>query len=132
MVVSFHGQCRQGPVHLPPVETLAAQQRKQASRLVAMLGQWGEVVQEQVQDFGGAQRRGQDVMGLGPFQEGPHPPSTPSPHDGHAIAPAASRDSTRAGSTSTVTISASEHYGAAPAPAKTRAGCRAPISTSSP
>ena len=44
----------------------------------------------------------------------------------------ASRDSTRTGSASTVTIGASKHYSAAPRkPAKTSAGCRAPISTSS-
>ncbi|MBV8348617.1 MAG: hypothetical protein JOZ49_14145 [Mycolicibacterium sp.] len=49
----------------------------------------------------------------------PHPPSTP-PQPGHPISPAASRDSTRTGSTSTVTIGASEHYSAAPRkPAKT-------------
>ena len=44
----------------------------------------------------------------------PHPASTPSGHDGHRNSPAANRDSTRTGSTSTVTISASEHYSAAP------------------
>ena len=62
----------------------------------------------------------------------PQPPSTPTPHVGQPIPPAASRDSTRTGSTSTVTIGASKHYSAAPRkPAKTSAGCRAPISSSS-
>jgi len=36
----------------------------------------------------------------------PHPANTPSEHDGHDTSPAANRDSTRAESTSTVTISA--------------------------
>ena len=36
----------------------------------------------------------------------PHPANTPSGHDGHDTSPAANRDSTRTGSTSTVTISA--------------------------
>ena len=44
----------------------------------------------------------------------PHPANTPSGHDGHDSSPPASRDSTRTASTSTVTISASEHYSAAP------------------
>jgi hypothetical protein len=44
----------------------------------------------------------------------PHRASTPSGHDGHDSSPAANRDSTRTRSTSTVTISASEHYSAAP------------------
>ena len=41
---------------------------------------------------------------------GQHPITTTR----HPISPAASRDSTRTGSTSTVTIGASEHYSAAP------------------
>lgn len=44
----------------------------------------------------------------------PQPPSTPSPHAGHSIPPAASRDSTRTASASTGTIGASKHYSAAP------------------
>lgn len=59
----------------------------------------------------------------------PQPPSTPFRHVGQPISPAKSRDSTQAKSTSTVTISACEHYSAAPSePTKTFAGCRAPIS----
>jgi hypothetical protein len=53
----------------------------------------------------------------------PHPVNTPSGHDGHNTSPAANRDSTRAGSTSTVTISAFRTtHGAPKVSAKKSAG----------
>ena len=67
--------CRQGPVQPAPVETVNAEQREQADEFVAVLAEpWDVlVVQEHAQNLGRPDGRGQDVMGLGVFEEGLYP-----------------------------------------------------------
>ena len=67
--------CRQGPVQRPPIETVHAEEREQASEFVAVLAEpWDVlVVQKHAQDLGRPDGRGQDVMGLGVFEEGMYP-----------------------------------------------------------
>src|SRR5450755_255448 len=64
-----------GPGSGPPVETVHAEQREQAGEFVAVLAKpWDVlVVQEHAQDLGRPDGRGQDVMGLGVFEEGMYP-----------------------------------------------------------
>ena len=67
--------CCQGPVQPAPVATVDAEQREQAGEFVAVLAEpWDVlVVQEHAQDLGRPAGRGQDVMGLGVFEEGLYP-----------------------------------------------------------
>ena len=64
-----------GPVQRPPVEPVDAEQREQAGEFVAVLAEpWDVlVVQQHAQDLGRPAGRGQDVMGLGVFEEGMYP-----------------------------------------------------------
>jgi hypothetical protein len=67
--------CCQGAVQRPLVEPVDAEEREQAGEFVAVLAEpWDVlVVQQHAQDLGRPDGRGQDVMGLGVFEEGLYP-----------------------------------------------------------